>query len=78
MGKVFNVGMIGTGFMAKAHSEAYVTMPMCFPDAPAKLHLKAIADVNARAGPRGSREVRIRGSGCWLGEAGRTGRTSTS
>jgi predicted dehydrogenase len=47
MGKVFNVGMIGTGFMAKAHSEAYVTMPMCFPDAPARLRLKAIADVNA-------------------------------
>jgi predicted dehydrogenase len=45
-GKVFNVGMVGTGFMAKAHSEAYMTMPMCFPATPARLHLKAIADVS--------------------------------
>lgn len=43
--KTLNVGMIGAGFMAKAHSLAYTGMPMYFWPAPAKFHKKIIADV---------------------------------
>jgi predicted dehydrogenase len=41
-----NVGMIGGGFMGKAHSLAYAGMPMFFWPAPAIPHRKAIADVS--------------------------------
>jgi predicted dehydrogenase len=40
-----NVGMIGAGFMGKAHSAAYAAMPMFFWPPPAMPHRKAIADV---------------------------------
>jgi predicted dehydrogenase len=40
-----NVGLIGAGFMGKAHSLAYAAMPMFFWPAPAIPHRKAIADV---------------------------------
>jgi predicted dehydrogenase len=44
-----NVGLIGAGFMGKAHSLAYAAMPMFFWPAPAIPHRKAIADVTAEA-----------------------------
>ncbi|UOF90350.1 Gfo/Idh/MocA family oxidoreductase [Fodinisporobacter ferrooxydans] len=44
--KHLNVGLIGGGFMAKAHSLAYATMPMFFWPAPAIPVRKAVADVN--------------------------------
>lgn len=43
--KKINVGLIGAGFMGKAHSLAYVGMPMFFWPAPAIPHRKIIADV---------------------------------
>jgi predicted dehydrogenase len=45
--KTLNVGLIGGGFMAKAHSLAYAAMPMFFWPAPALLNRRAVADVNA-------------------------------
>ncbi|MCP1103685.1 putative dehydrogenase [Aequitasia blattaphilus] len=41
-----NIGMVGAGFMAKAHSIAYAGMPMFFWPAPAIPVKKIIADVN--------------------------------
>jgi predicted dehydrogenase len=40
-----NVGMIGGGFMGKAHSLAYAGMPMFFWPAPAIPHRRAVADI---------------------------------
>jgi predicted dehydrogenase len=40
-----NVGLIGAGFMGKAHSLAYAAMPMFFWPAPAIPHRRTIADV---------------------------------
>lgn len=45
MTRRINVGLIGAGFMGKAHSAAYAAMPMFFWPAPAIPHRKAIADV---------------------------------
>jgi hypothetical protein len=44
--KKLNVGLIGAGFMGKAHSMAYVGMPMFFWPAPAIPVRKTIVDVN--------------------------------
>lgn len=44
--KQLNIGLIGAGFMAKAHSIAYAGMPMFFWPAPAIPFKKTIADVN--------------------------------
>jgi predicted dehydrogenase len=44
--KTLNVGMIGGGFMAKAHSLAYAAMPMFFWPAPAMPVRKGIADLD--------------------------------
>jgi predicted dehydrogenase len=41
-----NVGMIGGGFMGKAHSLAYAGMPMFFWPAPAVPHRKTVVDIN--------------------------------
>ncbi|WP_332629704.1 Gfo/Idh/MocA family protein [Halalkalibacter flavus] len=43
--KTYNVGLIGAGFMAKAHSLAYAGMPMYFWPAPGLTHRKMVADV---------------------------------
>ncbi len=43
--KKFNIGLIGAGFMAKAHSLAYAAMPMFFWPAPALPVRKVIADL---------------------------------
>ncbi len=42
--KKLNVGLIGAGFMGKAHSLAYVAMPMFFWPAPAIPQRKVVAD----------------------------------
>ena len=44
--KKLNVALIGAGFMGKAHSLAYVAMPMFFHPAPAYPVRKIIVDVN--------------------------------
>jgi predicted dehydrogenase len=44
--KTVNVGVIGAGFMGKAHSLAYAAMPMFFWPAPAIPHRRVIAEVN--------------------------------
>lgn len=44
--KKLNVGLIGAGFMGKAHSLAYAAMPMFYWPAPAIPHRKIIAEVN--------------------------------
>ncbi|MEN9736193.1 MAG: hypothetical protein RL129_903 [Actinomycetota bacterium] len=44
--KKLNVGLIGAGFMGKAHSLAYTAMPMFFWPAPAIPVRKSIVDVN--------------------------------
>lgn len=43
--KTLNVGLIGAGFMGKAHSLAYAAMPMFYWPAPAIPHRKVLADV---------------------------------
>lgn len=43
--KKYNVGLIGAGFMAKAHSAAYAAMPMFFWPAPAVVVKKTICDL---------------------------------
>ena len=43
--KKLNVGLIGAGFMGKAHSLAYMAMPMFFWPAPAIPVRKSIVDV---------------------------------
>lgn len=43
--KKLNIGLIGAGFMAKAHSAAYATMPMFFWPAPAIPVKKTICDI---------------------------------
>jgi len=43
--KTLQVGLIGAGFMAKAHAIAYAGMPIFFWPAPAVPHKKVIADV---------------------------------
>lgn len=45
MTEMLNVGLIGAGFMGKAHSLAYAAMPMFFWPAPAIPHRRVIAEV---------------------------------
>lgn len=45
--KRYNVGLIGAGFMAKAHAVAYASMPMFFTHTPAVAIRKTIVDRNA-------------------------------
>lgn len=47
--KTLNVGMIGAGFMGKAHAMAYAAMPMFFWPAPAITVRKMVADVTEEA-----------------------------
>ena len=57
--KKLNVGLIGAGFMGKAHSLAYAAMPMFFWPAPAIPHRAMLADVT-EIRPRGGGAVRVR------------------
>ena len=43
--KTYNVGLIGAGFMAKAHAIAYAGLPIFFWPAPALVHKKVISDL---------------------------------
>ncbi len=43
--KTLNVGLVGAGFMGKAHSMAYACMPMFFWPAPAKLNRAIVAEL---------------------------------
>ena len=43
--KEYNIALIGAGFMAKAHSMAYSSMPICFWPAPAIPVKKTIVDI---------------------------------
>jgi predicted dehydrogenase len=61
-----NVGVIGAGFMGKAHSLAYAAMPMFFWPAPAIPHRSAIAEVSEElASDAAARFGYDRGTGDW-------------
>jgi len=47
--KTYNIGLIGAGFMGKAHSMAYASMPMFFWPSPAVPCRKMVADVTKEA-----------------------------
>lgn len=51
--KEYNVGLIGAGFMAKAHSIAYSGMPIFFHPAPAKPVKMTLVDTNPQAAQEG-------------------------
>jgi len=51
-----NVGLIGAGFMGKAHSLAYAAMPMFFWPAPALPHRRMLAELD----PGVAREAAVR------------------
>jgi predicted dehydrogenase len=53
--KTLNVGLVGAGFMGKAHSLAYAAMPMFFWPPPALLVRKAIADITEEAAAEAAR-----------------------
>ncbi|MDQ1531573.1 MAG: levoglucosan dehydrogenase [Microbacteriaceae bacterium] len=53
--KELNVGLIGAGFMGKAHSLAYAAMPMFFWPAPALPIRKTIAEANEQLAEEASR-----------------------
>jgi len=53
--KELNVGLIGAGFMGKAHSLAYAAMPMFFWPAPALPIRKTIAEANDQLAEEASR-----------------------
>jgi predicted dehydrogenase len=64
--KTVNVGVIGAGFMGKAHSLAYAAMPMFFWPAPAMPHRRVIAEVNDElANEAATRFGYDRGTGDW-------------
>src|SRR5690625_3210562 len=52
--KKLNIGMIGSGFMGKAHALSYAGMPMYFWPAPAIPHKKVIADITEEAAKTGA------------------------
>jgi predicted dehydrogenase len=53
--KELGIGLIGTGFMGKAHAIAYRTALSAFPDIPAP-RLVAVADVNAEAAAKAAHQ----------------------
>ncbi len=53
--KTLGVGIIGTGFMGKAHAFAYHAAPVTFPELP-RVRLEAVADVNGPAAEAFSRQ----------------------
>lgn len=48
MSKTINVGLVGAGFMGKAHSNAYRAVPFFFPDLGVQPVMKAICDVDKK------------------------------
>jgi predicted dehydrogenase len=63
--QTLNVGLIGAGFMGKAHSLAYAAMPMFFWPAPALPHRKLIAEVGEEAAADAARRY---GFESWTGD----------
>ncbi len=55
MTKTLGIGLIGTGFMGKAHAIAYRTALSAFPDIPTP-RLIAVADMNAEAAAKAARQ----------------------
>ncbi len=45
--KTIGIGLVGTGFMAKAHSNAFNTIPYMYPDLPCRPRLVALASESA-------------------------------
>ena len=43
------VGIVGFGFMGRAHTFGYKTIPLYYKDLPYKIRLVGIADTNLRA-----------------------------
>jgi predicted dehydrogenase len=63
--KELGIGLIGTGFMGKAHAIAYRTALSAFPDIPAP-RLVAVADVNAEAAKKAAHQYGFESStGDW-------------
>ncbi len=52
--KKLNIGLIGAGFMGKAHSLAYAAMPMFFWPPPAVPHRRLLADFSEEAAAEGA------------------------
>jgi predicted dehydrogenase len=66
MPQTLNVGLIGAGFMGKAHSLAYAAMPMFFWPAPAIPHRKVIAEVGDEVAAEAARRYGFESStGDW-------------
>ncbi|GIQ66211.1 hypothetical protein PACILC2_47790 [Paenibacillus cisolokensis] len=55
--KTLNVGMIGAGFMGKAHSLSFAAMPMFFWPAPAIPVRKMVADVTEEAAAEAAKRL---------------------
>ncbi len=53
MSKIYNIAMIGGGFMGKAHAAAYAAMPMFFWPAPGIHVRKVLVDLNAEQAEQG-------------------------
>ena len=47
--KDIRIGLIGAGFMGKAHATAYMNVPLVFGNEPGRPILEIIADVDAQA-----------------------------
>ena len=64
--KTVNVGVIGAGFMGKAHSLAYSAMPMFFWPAPAMPHRRVIAEISDELAQEAARRFGYdSGTGDW-------------
>ncbi|MEP6827824.1 MAG: Gfo/Idh/MocA family oxidoreductase [Aestuariivirga sp.] len=63
--KVLNIGIIGTGFMGKAHAFAYRSALAAFPEIPVPV-LRMIADVNAESAAKAAHQYGFeKSSGNW-------------
>src|SRR5665213_3825334 len=63
--KQLNIGIIGTGFMGKAHAFAYRSALAAFPDIPVPV-LRMIADVNADSAAKAAHQYGFeKSSGDW-------------
>ncbi|MDR2738823.1 MAG: Gfo/Idh/MocA family oxidoreductase [Treponema sp.] len=64
--KTYNIGLIGAGFMAKAHAIAYSGMPIFFWPAPALVNKKIIADLTQERADAAAAQFGFeKGTGNW-------------